>query len=411
MRKKLFLYFIFCLAVSAVKAEDVVRIIQLQESGTLEAMLGESPDEIDSIVVSGPMNAQDWESLRQCCLYGRLRGIDMSDVIAENDSMPDMALGHMSSLSILKNIRLPKTMRVIGPRALKWCISLEHVELPPNLKRIGYETFYYCISLRHIDLPASLEKIDDSAFYFGRLEDVTIPEGLIDLGSHAFCGNINLKTVRIPARVPNLGWGAFRGCWALEQAFLPPETEVIPALMFQDCEAMKTFEWPSGLREIESNAFESCLIKRIVLPEGVRKIGREAFRHNNALIVLGLPASLESFDQSALMGCERQLKAVHCLATVPPATIGYPYYQEEIRKSIAKATLYVPVGCKEAYSNAPYWHNFGDIVEYDYSEYPTAITEQSLDVTPNGDKYGLDGRVITTTPGGIYIQNGKKYVK
>ena len=411
MRKKLFLYFIFCLAVSAVKAEDVVRIIQLQESGTLEAMLGESPDEIDSIVVSGPMNAQDWESLRQCCLYGRVRGIDMSEVIAENDSMPNGALAHLSSRGILKNIRLPKTLRVMGPRALKWCTSLEHVELPETLKRIGYEAFYNCISLRHIDLPATLETIGNAAFYFGRLEEVTIPEGLINMGAEAFTGNLNLKVVRIPARIQNPGWATFRGCWTLEQASLSPDTEVIPALMFQDCEAMTTFEWPSGLKEIGSNAFESCLIKRIILPDGVRIVNREAFRHNNSLIVLGLPATLEYFDETALMGCERQLKAVNCMALVPPATGDYPYYREEIRTSVAKATLYVPIGCKEAYSNAPYWHNFGDIVEYDYSEYPTAITEQSLDVTPNGDKYGLDGRVITTTPGGIYIQNGKKYVK
>lgn len=410
MRTKLLLSFIICLAVSAAKAEDVVRIIQLQESGTLEAMLGESPDEIDSIVVSGPMNTQDWESLRQCCLYGRVRGIDMSEVIAENDSMPNGALAHLSSRGILKNIRLPKTLRVMGPRALKWCTSLEHVELPETLKRIGYEAFYYCISLRHIDLPASLEKIDDSAFYFGRLEDVTIPEGLIDLGSHAFCGNINLKTVRIPARVPNLGWGAFRGCWALEQAFLPPETEVIPALMFQDCEAMTTFEWPSGLKEIGSNAFESCLIKRIILPDGVRIVNREAFRHNNSLIVLGLPATLEYFDETALMGCERQLKAVNCMALVPPATGDYPYYREEIRTSVAKATLYVPIGCKEAYSNAPFWRSFANIEEYDYSEYPTSITEQSLDMKQNANQYGIDGR-IKATPSGIYIQNGKKYLK
>ena len=59
MNKKLLTILIICLTVLTVKADDVVRIIQLQESGTLNAMLGESPDEIDSIVVSGPMNTND----------------------------------------------------------------------------------------------------------------------------------------------------------------------------------------------------------------------------------------------------------------------------------------------------------------------------------------------------------------
>jgi len=407
MNKKLLTILIICLTVLTVKADDVVRIIQLQESGTLNAMLGESPDEIDSIVVSGPMNTNDWESLRQCCMYGRVRGIDMSGVNAENDSMPNKALGHMTYHSVLKNIRLPKTLRVIGPRAFKWCTSLEHVVFPENLKGIEWEAFYNCVNLRQIDLPATLESIGNAAFYYSGLEEVTVPEGLNEMGNEAFAGSIGLKVARIPARINNLGWGVFRGCWNLERADISTDTEVIPNRMFEDCESLINFEWPTSLQEIGNGAFEACYIKRIILPDNVRTINGNAFKYNKTLIVLGLPATLESFNQTALIGCGEHLRIVHCKASVPPSTVGNPYYQEDILNSIAKATLYVPIGCKDAYGTAPYWRSFSNIVEVDDSAFPTSITEQNSFVRHNTIRYGSDGR-IRTISGGIYIENGKK---
>ena len=75
---------------------------------------------------------------------------------------------------------------------------------------------------------------------------------------------------------------------------------------------------------------------------------------------------------------------------------------------ISFATLYVPVGSKEAYQAADYWHEFGNIVEMDF----TAIEDTLVDDTlcgVNDAYYDLQGRRVgEPAKGCIYIHKGKK---
>ena len=78
--------------------------------------------------------------------------------------------------------------------------------------------------------------------------------------------------------------------------------------------------------------------------------------------------------------------------------------------NISSATLYVPVGSKDAYLAADYWKEFGNIVEMDF----TAIEDIPADDALHGVNdvyYDLRGRCVSEpTKGGIYIHNGKKVV-
>lgn len=400
---------VISLAVQSAMADEVIRIVQLHESGTLDIMLGDKREEIDSIVISGPMNNRDWECLRQCCMNGRLHGVDLTEVTAENDSMPDMALGHMTSWSILKNIRLPQNLRAIGPRALKWCTSLEFVVLPQTLKTIGKEAFYNCTSLRHIDLPQTLELIDKFAFYLTALETIDIPQYVHSLGYYAFGLCENLKQASLPAKV-QLGERIFSSCVLLSHVQIPSDLEAIPKGMFADCESLKFIKWPASLQMVGDHAFESCPMKNIILPDGVHEIGAFAFSYNNNLTTLVLPADLTTFYQTALVGSGKQLQRVYCKSTVPPTTVTEAYYQTEINKSVANTILCVPTGCGVAYLSAPYWKDFAGIKEVDMNDIPTGIDDIDKQINDQSPKYSLDGR-IKTTGKGIYIHNGKKYLK
>lgn len=332
MQKKLVAIFITALAALSAKAGDVVRVIELQETGTLSQALGDEQGSLDSIVISGPMNTNDWQALRQCCMSGRVRGLDLSGVKAENDSMPAIALGHMTFHSVLKNVRLPHTLRVIGPRAFKWCTSLEYVELPETLVGIGWEAFYTCTSLKHVDFPLSLESIGNSAFGDCGLESVELPANIRRLGSETFAGCRELKEAVIPSGIESLGWGTFRGCWTLERIALPDDIDMMPDRMFEDCESLSSCEWPLTLETIGEGAFEGCSFESIILPDNIREIAKDAFRYNEKLVSIVLPANLEIFDQTALLGTDKRLSSVYCKATVPPITIGNPYFHDEIVK-------------------------------------------------------------------------------
>lgn len=403
--KKLVFTFIVALTASSVKADDVIRIIQLQEAGTLNEMFGDHREEIDSIAISGPMNASDWECLRQCCMLGRVRGMDLSGVKAENDSMPNMALGHMTYHSMLRYLRLPETLRAIGPRALKWCVSLQHVTLPKTLKTIGWEAFYNCNRLRSIVFPETLESVENSAFESSGLESVKIPVKLQKLGVEAFAGSLQLKEAVISARIEDLGWGVFRGCRELKRVKLPSDTEVIQDRMFEDCESLTEFDWPSNLVTIEEGAFEACPFEVIILPSGVTEIKKDAFRDNDRLKVVILPENLMTMDQTALMNNASKLEIVWCKAQIPPTTASNPYYQEKIYKSISNALLFVPSGSSDTYRSTTYWNRFSTIIEVD----DTAIQSLKVESENNKKMYSIDGR-LRRIGNGLFIQKGRKII-
>ena len=88
-----------------------------------------------------------------------------------------------------------------------------------------------------------------------------------------------------------------------------------------------------------------------------------------------------------------------------PAMLDYGNFS---MTDISFATLYVPVGSKEAYQAADYWNEFGNIVEMDF----TAIEDTLVDDTlcgVNDAYYDLQGRRVgEPAKGCIYIHKGKK---
>ena len=76
----------------------------------------------------------------------------------------------------------------------------------------------------------------------------------------------------------------------------------------------------------------------------------------------------------------------------------------------AEATLYVPVGCGEAYRAANYWKHFKEIIEMEWT--PTRIDTISPDYGTGQEWYSTIGTRLNSHPTrkGIYIRGGKKYV-
>ena len=64
-------------------------------------------------------------------------------------------------------------------------------------------------------------------------------------------------------------------------------------------------------------------------------------------------------------------------------------------------------------------HNSEPHIHYEYSSYHLSeyilailgVASPTIEQTTIGRMYDLNGRQVTNAPPGIYIQNGKKYVK
>ncbi len=63
---------------------------------------------------------------------------------------------------------------------------------------------------------------------------------------------------------------------------------------------------------IGERAFSGCALSRLVLPEGLKKIGANAFKNMKSLIIAVIPSTVEEVGSYAFEGCDN-LKAIYCM--------------------------------------------------------------------------------------------------
>lgn len=166
------------------------------------------------------------------------------------------------------------------------------------------------------------------------ITDVQFQENLNVIGFSAFAQCDGLTTIVVPASVKHIGGCTFMGCRNLSSVTLPTQLKKVNDFMFADCSALHNID----------------------LPANVEYIGRRAF-DNSGLVSVTLPATVTLINHNAFSRC-KELRRVEVLATRPPITA------EDAFSDIAPdAVLYVPQGCRDAYSTAEGWSLFSQIEE------------------------------------------------
>ena len=191
------------------------------------------------------------------------------------------------------------------------------------------------VSFKELQFFTGLEAIDDYAFSFcTSLKEVVLPEGIKTIGESAFDGCAALSGIIIPESVTNIGIWAFNGCAEIKTLSVPASVESIGNYAFGDCEALTQLSFSEGLQTIGEGAFQNCpLITEVTLP-----------------------ASLTSLQWGAFFNCSA-LVAVKVLFKTPINIDGATFSNR------GNATLTVPHGCKEAFTNAAIWKEFMAIEE------------------------------------------------
>ena len=151
-----------------------------------------------------------------------------------------------------------------------------------------------------------------------------------------------------------------------------------------------------GVTLVPSNAFSGCSkMKSIVLPESVIAISDNAFQNCASLQEVELPAYITSIGASAFGRC-RALKEVRLHVSNPK----YILLDANIFQNVdlSEATLYVPQGTSQLYSEADVWKNFGTIREMRSATRPEF---SQFNVNEDGFIYNLGSR--------MYISRGEAY--
>lgn len=280
----------------------------------------------------------------------------------------------------LRNIVLSPTLSSIGKKAFCNCKNITSLNIPIGVREIGEEAFCGCGYLNDltIDLLSPIY-INPNVFYDVDLDSLKVhvlPNALASFSADPFWGKLNLvprnnylcystnngQALTLQGATPvegatqtgyyyanPIGWfvfdkditqinaSAFFSCTSLTEITLPSTLTVIGERVFSNCSALQSIDLPSGLTTIGQYAFAACnKLTAIDIPSSVTCIGNQAFRNCSKIdsITVHTKTPQEVYDNTFL--------------GVPEA-----------------ATLYVPIGAKEAYSKAIGWKKFKNIVEID----------------------------------------------
>lgn len=300
--------------------------VSLKEPGSLGTEVLKNTDHIQNVrklVISGPMNSDDWARIM---MMTSLFTLDLTD--AEITEIPESQLSydsHRDNLYFFHEVKLPKTLKTIGDYAFKGS-DISQTELPDGLTSIGYQAFY------HTRIPQAL-----------------IPESVTSIGEYAFGNN-----------------------WYLRDVSYPVAAKVIPDNCFNNCQRLQPFEIPEGITSIGYRAFYQCYSYRTSIPASVTSIGSYAFNNcnlDNVVIRENVSVSNEAFEYCKLKTIEfptsmysapsRVVKYCTSMTDIylkSPTMVTPNSILEGCNSSIL--TVHVPDYLVNTYKQDSYWYNY-----------------------------------------------------
>ena len=193
-----------------------------------------------------------------------------------------------------------------------------------------------------------------------KIKKVVIEDGVTSIGNNAFENCSGLTSVTIPNSVTSIGYRAFYGCSGLTSVTIPNSVTSIGDRAFSGC---------SGLTSL-------------TIGNSVTIIGSEAFYGCYSLTSLTIPNSVTSIGNSAFKGCSG-IKEIYSWNPTPPQAYSNSSFGN---MNIQHAKLFVPEGAGDAYKYSPYWREFLNIYEMEYTPIlsaadPITISDSKPSVT------------------------------
>ena len=191
----------------------------------------------------------------------------------------------------------------IGDNAFWGCAFLRNVAVPNTVERIGDEAFARCISLESVCIPASVEKIGKNPF-------VDLDSKVINNESEAYVIDNKIlysadrtrlvscltdaAMVIVPKTVRVIGSLAFTRRAKLKKVQLPDGLERIGRDSFSDCDALEEVVIPASVKTIAPYAFGGCeSLKKVTFLGEVQSLSRTAFSDCFNLYTILVPAGKE----------------------------------------------------------------------------------------------------------------------
>ena len=258
--------------------------------------------------------------------------------------------------SRIERITFPKKLDKIGSHAFQNCSFLNTVDFKDDVSEICECAFGGCASIKEVYLPNGLHKISDGLFSVcTNLLYVHFPQSLTHIGANAFSDCLSLQYIVIPDNVTSIGDFAFKWCKSLYYVVLPSKLSSIGDGVFDNCQKLRYIGIPEGTKskytnlmpryanlfiEYNKNEIENQnIVKKeslgsyygkesvmedmlkynstkeevigfckgiqgaVVIPDGIQRIGKDAFENCNEITSIYIPDSVDYIGYGAFAGC------------------------------------------------------------------------------------------------------------
>ena len=259
------------------------------------------------------------------------------------ESIGDCAFEDCYNISTLT---LGSSLKSIGRKAFYGCGNLTSVMVPNGVISIADAAFGYCSNLEKLIIPGSVTEISgigrgcdklktagpigsgcnieygwtqaipDHGLAIESLTKITVPDGITCIGAEAFAGT-NINEIILPNSVINLGYSAFRSCAQLNCATLGLNLNfdssenrgaftgsAVKTLVFTTDGTEEDTTLQAGyVTSLFNNSYysgENGTIE-IILSHGIKKLEGNAFYGCNNLVSVKIPSSVTSVED--LLDC------------------------------------------------------------------------------------------------------------
>ena len=239
----------------------------------------------------------------------------------------------------LKDVEIPSTVKSIGSSSFQNCFALERIKLPKSITLIGDMSFYRCTNLYSIDFDANIKKIGKYAF--GYAYDFSNNPTIIsnDIKIYGYKGSEAEKyandnkiqfidksdyitelqysfdettgTLLISGQCPIRDYDNFKNKapWAdkkdkIKKIIIEEGITRIGKYSFNECPNLESISMPSTITSVGAYAFNSCkALSELQLSDSIKVIESHAFNFCIKIPSLTIPKSTVQIGEYAFANC------------------------------------------------------------------------------------------------------------
>lgn len=155
------------------------------------------------------------------------------------------------------------------------------------------------------------------------VENIIIPDGVLQIGTYAFSGFENLKSVTIPNSVNRIRSKAFSRCENLKEIIMGNGIEVVETSAFSSCNSIEKvyikdlIDWcnikfesqlANPLANVATLYLNNVRINNLTLPDSIRSVKDYTFAGCYGITSLIVPKNVETIGFGAFYNCKNLQK-------------------------------------------------------------------------------------------------------